>query len=282
MSELAILASYAHPDDEQGITGTLVRYARQGVRTGLVCATRGEMGEIADPALATPETLGAVREQEMRCAAEKAEIGNLWFLDYRDSGMAGTAPNQDPAAFMNADPAEATGRIVRIIREFRPQVIITFDPTGGYGHPDHVAISRWTTAAFHAAGDPSQYADEGPAWAPSRLFYASIPRSGVRRMAELIRQYDPNGSFAGLDPEKMGMPDEEITNVVDVGDLIELKRESLACHATQMNPNSPFARMPEEMARIWGRKESFARVAGPPSPAGADPADLFAGLRPPA
>src|SRR4051812_8494103 len=116
MTDLAILASYAHPDDEQGVTGTLARYAQEGVRTGLICATRGEMGEISDPSLATPETLGQVREGEMRCACAKAGIKNLWFLDYRDSGMAGTAPNQDAEAFMNADPQEAIGRIVRVIR----------------------------------------------------------------------------------------------------------------------------------------------------------------------
>jgi LmbE family N-acetylglucosaminyl deacetylase len=147
MADLGILASYAHPDDEQGVTGTLALYAQQGVRTGLICATRGELGEISDPALATPETLGAVREQEMRTAAAIAQIQHVWFLDYRDSGFVNSPRNQDPEAFANADPEEVVGRIVRIIRMFKPQVIVTFDPTGGYGHADHIAISRWTTDA---------------------------------------------------------------------------------------------------------------------------------------
>src|SRR6478672_43851 len=174
MTDAAILAVYAHPDDEQGVSGTLAKYARQGVRTGLICATRGEVGEISDPALATPENLGAVRERELRDAAAVLGVQQLWFLDYRDSGMAGTAPNGDPRAFMNADGEEVVGRIVRIIREFKPQALVTFDATGGYGHPDHVAIHRWTTEAFATAADPARYPDAGPAWRAGRLFYGSI------------------------------------------------------------------------------------------------------------
>ncbi|MDQ2810127.1 MAG: PIG-L family deacetylase [Chloroflexota bacterium] len=278
MTDRAILACYAHPDDEQGVTGTLLRYGRQGVRTGLLCATRGEAGEISDPALATPETLGAVREAELRSAAALAEIGTLWFLDYRDSGMVGTDPNRDPRAFINADEAEAVGRIVRIVREFRPTILLTFDPTGGYGHPDHLAINRWTTAAFHAAGDPAQYPAAGPAWTPSRLYYASFPRSAIKRMLEMVGRDNPNTPMRGLDPDKMGMPDESITNVVEVPELVDLKMESLRAHATQYSPTSPFAQMPEPMMRAMRSKESFAFAAGTPLPADADRSDLFAGL----
>jgi len=278
MTDRAILASYAHPDDEQGITGTLLRYGRQGVRTGLICATRGEMGEIADPALATAATLGQVRERELRAAAAKAEIGQLWFLDYRDSGMVGTPGNQDPVAFINADSHEAVGRIVRIIRAFQPQVILTFDPSGGYGHPDHLAIHRWTTAAFHAAGDPAQYPEAGPAWAPARLYYSSIPRSALRRVFAEMPPIEGNNPFRNVDPETLGMPDELITNVVDVAEFTDLKFESLRLHATQMDPNSAFARIPQETMRAWRSKESFALAAGTPLPPGAAPDDLFAGL----
>ncbi|MGI8587631.1 MAG: PIG-L family deacetylase [Chloroflexia bacterium] len=278
MTDMAILASYAHPDDEQGVTGTMARCAAKGIRTGLICATRGEMGEIADPALATPETLGDVREQELRDAAALADIQRVWFLDYRDSGMAGTEGNEDPAAFINADPKEAVRRIVSIIREWKPQVIVTFDPSGGYGHPDHLAINRWTSDAFHSAGDPAQYPEAGPAWTTARLFYSSIPRSSLRRMAELMGEYRSTSAFRDIDIEKMGMPDEMITNTVDVGDLVDMKLKSLRSHATQMDPNSPFAKMPAEMGRAWRSKETFALAAGTPLPTAADPADLFAGL----
>ncbi len=187
MSDLSILASYAHPDDEQGIVGTLRNALDEGIRVGLLCATRGEVGEIAEPSLATPETLGTVREQELRRAAEIVGIQHLYFLDYRDSGMDGTPENKDPRAFINADESEAVGRIIRIIRDFKPTVIVTFDETGGYGHPDHIAIHRWTTKAFQLAGDPTCYPEMGPACAPRRLYYASIPRSARQRMNDYMQ-----------------------------------------------------------------------------------------------
>ena len=279
MADLGILASYAHPDDEQGVTGTLALYGQQGVCTGLICATRGELGEISDAALATPETLGAVREQEMRTAAARAHIEQVWFLDYRDSGFIDSPRNHDAEAFINADPEEVVGRIVRIIREFKPQVIVTFDPTGGYGHPDHIAISRWTTDAFHAAGDGTRYPQASTAWAPARLYYSALPRSFSRRLNAFIRKHIPESSFAGIDLEQMGLPDEEITNVVDVSDFVALKLDSVRAHATQWNPNSPFARVSEEMTNQWRGKESFKLAAGTSLPTSADPGDLFAGLR---
>ena len=269
MADLGILASYAHPDDEQGVTGTLALYGQQGVCTGLICATRGELGEISDAALATPETLGAVREQEMRTAAARAHIEQVWFLDYRDSGFIDSPRNHDAEAFINADPEEVVGRIVRIIREFKPQVIVTFDPTGGYGHPDHIAISRWTTDAFHAAGDGTRYPQAGTAWAPARLYYSALPRSFSRRLNAFIRKHIPESSFAGIDLEQMGLPDEEITNVVDVSDFVALKLDSVRAHATQWNPNSPFARVSEEMTNQWRGKESFKLAAGTSLPTGA-------------
>ena len=279
MKDLAILAVYAHPDDEQGVSGTLAKYAREGVRTGLICATRGEVGEIADPALATPETLGAVRERELRDAMTVLGVQQVWFLDYRDSGMVGTAPNGDSRAFMNADGEEAVGRIVRIIREFKPQALVTFDATGGYGHPDHLAIHRWTTEAFAAAADPARYPDAGPAWQADRLFYGAIPRSAVRRMFKLFTESGMDSPFTGVDPEQMGMPDEEITNVADVSELADLKMDSLRRHATQMAPDSPFARLPAEVTRRMRSTEYFSLALGAPFPAGADPSDLLAGLR---
>ena len=283
VADLAILASYAHPDDEQGVTGTLAWYTEQGVRTGLICATRGELGEIAeaDPPLATPETLGQVREQELRRAVQIAHIQHLWFLDYRDSGMRGTEGNQDAAAFMNVDEQEALGKVVRIIREFKPTVLTTFDPTGGYGHPDHIRISELTTQAFHAASDAGQYPEAGPAWQVQRLFYSSMPRSRIRALARFAQQAGMSNNFTGMDPEKLGLPDEMITNRVDVRPYMDLKRESLSQHRTQMNPNSPFAKLPEEVTAQWRGTEYFALVAGVPVDT-TDPAaagDLLAGLR---
>ena len=280
--EWALLACYAHPDDEQGVSGTMAKAVRYGHRVGIVMTTRGEMGEIADPALATPETLGTVREGEMHCAAAALGIPaeNVFFLDYRDSGMAGTDPNQDPRASMNADAHEAVGRLVAIIRRFRPAVLLTFDENGGYGHPDHIAVHHWTRQAFHAAGQADQYPEAGPPFQPARLFYAAFPRSWVHRMGEAMRQAGitpEQTAFAAMDPEKLGMPDELITHRVDTSDLIEVKARSLACHATQLNPNNPLAKMPPDAIRAFRSVESFHLAAGVPCPAGVVD-DLFAGL----
>jgi LmbE family N-acetylglucosaminyl deacetylase len=269
VSDLAILAVYAHPDDEQGITGTLRRCVENGIRTGILCATRGEVGQIADPALATPETLGAVREQELRRAAAVIGVQHVYFLDYRDSGMAGTPENADSRALVNADESAAVSQISKIIREFKPTVLVTFDESGAYGHPDHIAIQRLTTRAFYAGGE----------FAPRRLFYSSITRSMIRRMVDYLRAHNASSVFNEMDLEKMGLPDERITNRIDVSRYVALKRQSLNEHKTQNAPDGPFAIIPEELWKQWRSVESFALVAGEPFPLGADPGDLFAGLR---
>jgi LmbE family N-acetylglucosaminyl deacetylase len=277
-ADWAVLACYAHPDDEQGITGFLRRCVEQGIRVGILCATRGEVGQIADPALATPETLGAVREREMRRAADVIGVQDVFFLDYRDSGMAGTDENTDPRAFVNADPQEAVGRIVRVMRAFKPTLIITFDESGGYGHPDHLAICRWTTEAFHAAADPEQYPREGAAFAPSRLYYASFGRGVIRQFAEFLAQNNIPSPFPGVDVEQMGLADERITHTIYVSEYLDLKRRSLEEHRTQMFPNTALNALPAEMWNAFRSVERFALVAGVPLPEGAPEDDLFAGL----
>jgi len=282
MGELALLGLFAHPDDEQLVAGTFAMAALEGIRTGLVCATRGEVGEIADSALATPDNLGQVRERELRAAATVAGIKYLWFLDYRDSGMMGTADNDHPASFYRSEREEALARVVKIVREFRPNVMVTFDETGGYGHPDHLTIHMLATEAFTAASDPQRFT--GPAmgepWQAERLFYTAFPRSHVRRITEFIRKTNLETGFVGIDAERLGIPDEQITNRVDVREWLAVKERSLAHHRTQMNPNSPLARMPRELIETWRSTEHYALAAGKPLPD--DPqakGDIFAGLR---
>lgn len=261
MSTKRLLGIFAHPDDEGGMSAAFLRYNTSGVETGLVCATRGEVGEISDPALATPENLGQVREGEMRAAAEVLEIRHLWFLGYRDSGMAGTPENQDPRSLAQASAADVVGKLVAIIREFRPQVIVTFDETGGYGHPDHIAIYRHTTSAFYAAADAAQYPELGPAHSVSKLYYTSFPRSGIRAMAEWMRSQNYQGSFSKLDPEKLGMPDEQISVWLDAKPWWETKNRSWSMHRTQMDPNSLITQLPEEIQRQWRSRECFQLAA---------------------
>lgn len=151
-----LLAVFAHPDDETfGSGSTLARYADEGADVTVVCATQGEVGEIAPGSNATSETLGAVRTAELRSALNALGVQSLILLGYRDSGMAGSENNNNPSAFINVPIGEAVERLVGIIRECHPQVMITMDPSGGYGHPDHILVAELTTRAFEAANDQS-------------------------------------------------------------------------------------------------------------------------------
>ena len=279
MSTKRLLGAFAHPDDEGIVSGALLQYSTSGVETGLVCATRGEVGEIADPALATPENLGQVREGEMRAAAEVLGVHNLWFLDYRDSGMAGTPENADPRAFAQASAAEVVGKLVKIIREFRPQVIVTFDESGAYGHPDHIAIYRYTTSAFHAAADAVQYPDLGPAHSVSKLYYSSFPRSALQAIGEWMSTQNYEGSFSGLDPEKLGMPDEQINVWLNVEPWREQKDRSRSMHRTQLDPNNLMAKIPEEIQRNWRNHECYQLAASRVGPDVPGENDLFARIQ---
>lgn len=280
MSDQSLLGLFAHPDDEQLMSGAFARAAKEGMRTGLICATRGEAGEISDPALSTPENLGHVREHELRAAATVLGVKYLWFLDYRDSGMAGTPENGHRSSFLQADRHEALGKIIKIVRDFRPTVMVTFDPTGGYGHPDHLTISQLSTQAFGAAADPNAYPETGEPWQAARLFYASFPRSTIRMIQDFMRENDVNTGLSGLDPEKFGIPDEEITNVLDVSEWVAVKSRSLAHHRTQMAPDGIWQKLSPEVIEAWRSREHYALAAGVPVPDHAEArGDLFAGLR---
>ena len=276
MSTKRLLGVFAHPDDEGTMSGAILKYNTLGVESGLVCATRGEVGEISDPALATPENLGQVREGEMRAAAEVLGLHGLWFLDYRDSGMAGTPENADANAFVQVNAAHVVGKLVAIIRQFRPQVLVTFDETGGYGHPDHIAIYRHTTSAFHAAADAVQYPELGPAHAVDKLYYTAFPRGAMKAMAEWMSSQEYEGSFSGLDTEKLGIPDELISVWLDVAQWQETKDRSWAMHRTQMDPNNVLAKLPPEVLRKWRGQECYQLAASRVGDDVAGENDLFA------
>lgn len=258
------------------MSGALLQYNMSGIETGLICATRGEVGEIADPALATPENLGQVREGEMRAAAEALDVHNLWFLDYRDSGMAGTPENQEPRAFVQAGAADVVGKLVAIIRQFRPQVMVTFDETGGYGHPDHIAIYRHTTSAFYAAADSVQYPELGPAYAVSKLYYSSFPRSAMLAIGEWLKSQKYDGSFGNLDPNKLGLADEQVDVWLNVEPWRATKDRSWAMHRTQANSGKVFDQLPEEIVRKWQSNECYHLAASRVGPDIKGENDLFA------
>ena len=281
---LSLMAVFAHPDDESfGIGGTLARYGSDpNVRVVLVCATRGEAGEISDPKLASSERLGEVREQELRCACRTLGVEELYFLDYRDSGMAGTPENKDPRALAQADFDEAVGKVVAHIRREKPDVVVTFDENGGYGHPDHIAIHFIAKAAFASAADPGQYEEQLEdglqPYQASKLYYTAIPRrffrSVVAKMEELgmevpARYRERQDSF--------GLPDDACTTDIYVQDFWGTKQEAVRCHATQLSADSIFATLPPEIMRELQAWECF-QLAESLVGEDEDSHDLFSGL----
>ena len=279
-----LLAIHAHPDDECiGTGGILARYAAEGVRTIVITCTDGAVGEISDPALATPENLAAVRARELDESLRILHVSRSVRFGYRDSGMDGTPDNLHPASFHQASFEQAVERTVRVIREEQAQVVVTYDERGGYGHPDHVRAHQVAVAAFEAAGDAARFPDAGPAFAPTKLYFTVFPRSAMRRFGERLRAAGITPPFEEVaeatreEPRDapFGVADERVTTTVDVSAYLHAKRAALESHRTQMGPEQFFMKLPPELfAEAFGR-ETFQRVVGPgPTPE----ADLFDGL----
>ncbi len=277
-----LLAIFAHPDDESfGPGGTLALYAQRGVRVDLVCATRGEAGDLP-PDFTNPfPSLAELREHELRCAARQLGLHQVHLLGYRDSGMAGSQDNAHPEALVNAPPQRLAEEITALIRRLRPQVVITFDPSGGYGHPDHIAIQRATVEAFYAAGDPARFTAAGPPFQPARLYFSTFPRRAVRWMVRLmrLRGQDPRrwGRNQDIDLEAIARQDYPIHTRIDIRPVAEIKERARQCHASQLPGGGRPALLVRILLRANARYEAFSR-AYPPAPPGLRERDLFAGL----
>jgi mycothiol S-conjugate amidase len=294
-----ILAVHGHPDDETvHLGGTLARYAARGARVVCVTATRGELGEIVDPTLDTPENrarLGELRMAEMeRALATLGAIESRW-LGYRDSGMAGDARNQDPEAFWTADPDEAAGRVARLIREIRPHVVITHNENGDDGHPDHVSAARATRIAFERAGDPIAWPEQLAGgtlqpWAPLKLYegYAQLGRrekiqrlvaasgviAAVPVVARALLRWRP-----ARERERAAVAAGQAvrTTRVDVRPWLAVRTEAIRAFRTQVAPSSPLLALNEDEQRQLTPTEDFSlrysRVA-----TSLPEDDLFAGI----
>jgi LmbE family N-acetylglucosaminyl deacetylase len=265
----------AHPDDEVLSFGGLIYLsARAGARVTLVCATRGEVGEIADPALATPETLGEVREAELRASCAELGVADLRLLDFRDSGMAGSLHHEHPRAFCRAPSDEVVSVLVRLIRELRPSVVVTWGQGGGYGHPDHMAASRHTTAAFDRAGQ-SGYPEMGEPFAPQALYYDARPS---RLREEARAELSARGLAAPPSSRPAGPPGDELppTLEIDVGAALETKQTARGAHRTQASPLWHGARLSPYLQRRFIGTEYFHRARPPLAPGDRD--DLLTSL----
>ena len=268
--ELRLLAVFAHPDDEAfGTGGTLARYASLGCDVTLVTATRGEAGGISEPGLATAANLPDVRERELRCACQAYGIHSPLFLDYLDGQLAVVHQGQ------------AVGKLVRILRQIRPQVLITFGPDGIYGHYDHIAVHRWATIAAGLAADPECFPDQTPACEPHQVDKVYLRTLTTELVADMAEGDQPAAVMMdGVPFPFVGRSVEEITTVIDVSDFAAQKLRGIRCHATQIRQDSPYAEAPDEMVRHpFFRSEQYILARSTVGwPEGVE-TDLFAGLR---
>lgn len=308
-----LLLVHAHPDDESIGTGaTIARYAAEGAHVTLVTCTLGELGEVIPPDLAClagdGDRLGAHRITELAAACAALGITDQRFLGgpgrWRDSGMMGLPANDSPDCFWRADVPAAAAELARILREVRPQVLVSYDENGFYGHPDHIQAHRVAWRAFELA--------DGLV----RKFYATaVPKSVLAEGIRLMREGEPGGTgrtpngpggsgaagsggaesegaesgaagsefqtVESVDDLPFGVPDEQVTTEIDARDYLDAKLEAMRAHASQIAVDSPFFALSDRVARLALGVEYYTLVAGPRGPGGGSAgweSDLFAGL----
>lgn len=277
-----ILAVLAHPDDETfGLGGTLALYTQRGVETYYVCATRGEVGSADEEYMKGFKDTAEMRTDELNRAAKILGLREVRFLGYRDSGMPGMEANQHPDAQINHPIEEVAGKVVKHIREIQPDIVVTFDPIGGYKHPDHIHIHNATVLAFEKADDASFHPDAGAPFKPKALYYQVFPRGFLKAMTRIL-------PLIGKDPAKWGRNGDinlkELAEVdfpvhvrLDVRSVAEVKRLASEQHASQggKQMNRGFFGV---VRKIFGEREDFMRAHPPVENGFKRASDLFEGI----
>ncbi|GAA3999430.1 mycothiol conjugate amidase Mca [Allokutzneria multivorans] len=263
--KLRLMTVHAHPDDESSKgAATTARYVAEGHEVMVVTCTGGERGSILNPAMESPEVeanMGEVRRGEMARAAEILGVQHRW-LGFVDSGF----PEGDPLPPLPEDcfalvPLEvSTEELVRVVREFRPHVVITYDENGGYPHPDHIRCHEVSVAAFDAAGDPDRFPDAGAPWQPLKLYYShGFSRAKMTKFHEALLARDGESPYGEwLQRWSSDSPDvmERVTTQIECGAYFQQRDDALIAHATQIDPTSRWFAMPRELEReLWSTEE---------------------------
>jgi N-acetyl-1-D-myo-inositol-2-amino-2-deoxy-alpha-D-glucopyranoside deacetylase len=296
-----MLLVHAHPDDETiGQGATMAKYVARGTQVTLVTCTLGEEGEVLVPDLAhlaadKEDGLGRHRVTELAAAMKELGVTDHRFLGgpghFRDSGMvwhedghAVAGEDVKDGTFWRADLLAAADLLVEIVREVRPQVLVTYDQFGGYGHPDHIQAHRVATYGASLAAVPSYRPELGPAWDVAKIYWGAMSESRMRDGLRALRAAGDTTAFEGMDPEgplpPFVVPDELLSAVVDGGEFAEAKLRAMKAHATQIEVDGPFFALSNNLGnQVWGME--FYRLAkgvqGPTNERGLE-TDLFAGL----
>lgn len=272
-----LLLVHAHPDDETiGSGATMAKYVAKGAHVTLVTCTLGEEGEILVPELAhlaadQTDELGKHRITEL--AAAMAELGVTdWQLlggpgTYRDSGMVGTPPNERPDCFWRSDLLDAAKQLVKVIRQVRPQVLVTYDDFGGYGHPDHIQAHRVATYARDLAAVSTFAPELGGAWMIEKVYWTAFPVSVMRAGIEMLKAAGEDTGFAAQDPDEIpfACPDEYVTTAIDGGEFADQKMRALRAHATQISTEEGFFALSNNLGSQVMGTEYYRLVAGEPA-----------------
>lgn len=288
-----LLLVHAHPDDESiGNGATMARYAAEGALVTLVTCTLGEEGEVIPPELAhltadRDGTLGEHRIGELAAAMKELGVTDHRFLGgpgrYRDSGMMGVPSNDRPGCFWRADLDEAAAHLVAVVREVRPQVLVTYDGNGGYGHPDHIQAHRVAMRGFELAADPAFRPELGAAWSIPKVYWNCMPRSVLEAGFAALRAADRPSPFPGVaGPEDVPgvVDDAEVTAAVDGSRYADRKAAAMAAHATQIAVDGSFFALSNDLGQPMPAVEYYRLVRGVPGVAEGREDDLFAGLEP--
>ncbi len=289
MTDRRLLVVHAHPDDEVLSTGGLLaRHCAQGDQVTLMTCTLGEEGEILLPDIAhlaahDQDDLGSHRIDELADSMRALGVTDSRLLGgpgtYRDSGMMGEPSNDRPNCFWRADLREAADHLVAVIRETRPQVMVTYDDFGGYGHPDHIQTHRVATYAADLAAVRSYRPDLGAPWAVSRIFWTAFPKSSIRAGIEALKAAGDSSEFAAMDPDDLpfAVDDDAVDAVIDIEEYLPAKRAAMAAHASQINLEEGFFALSNNLGSPVFGQEYFRLARG--SLAGRRPlTDLFSGL----
>lgn len=281
MMNKILLAVVAHPDDETfGMGGTLALYAKEGVEVHLICATKGEAGEVPAQILKGYSSIGELREHELSCAANALGLTKVYFLGYRDSGMAGSSDNDNPNALFQASVDEVAKKIALLIRMIKPQVVLTFDPIGGYMHPDHIAVHNACVKAFKMAGDKEIDIQNTSPFSPVKLYFHIFPRGLLKYFVKLMPLF-------GKDPTKFGkngdidlasiMKQEFPTHArINYRIVAEQREKASACHASQGGDRQSGYFL-TWILRLLNSNESFMRAVPAPEKSHLEK-DLFEGI----
>ena len=283
MNKKRMLISLAHPDDESfGGGGIIGKYVSEGADVSYICATKGNRGTVSQRFLDQYGSIEAVRDAELNCASEVLGFSEVIKFGYDDSGMMGTPDNENPDCLWQADESEVTGRVVEVIRRLKPQVILTFDPFCGYGHPDHIFIHRATTRAFHAAGDAAQYPEMGEAYQPQKLYFMSFPRRILQFYILMMRLRGVNPRHAGRNKDMNFIEVLERAqkpNVfINVSKWLSVWDEASRCHASQASATS---QLPDWLRRILVSRQGVFRQFPEMTSREKRERDLFAGISEP-